>query len=181
MLNQFHLLKDGRSILLREAQPEDASLLVDIIETVLTTSPYTLTTPAELERSVTDQAKRIQQYANADGHLIVVALADGQIVGTLDFKNNDKLRIRHSGEFGMGIIPGFQGQGLGRLMLEALLEWAEQHPVIEKVCLGVYAENVAARALYQKLGFIEEGTLVKAIKLASGKYADEIRMYRWVK
>jgi hypothetical protein len=41
-------------------------------------------------------------------------------------------------------------------MIEALLDWAAAHPVLEKVELGVFATNERARALYRRIGFVEE-------------------------
>ncbi|MEO1413393.1 MAG: GNAT family protein [Bacteroidota bacterium] len=181
MLNQHHRLKDGRSIFLRQASPLDAAALLVAIEQIIRSSTYTLTTPAELDRSVEDQGRRIQQYTEARGGLILVATSEEQIVGTLDFMGHHKLRNQHCGEFGMGIIPDFRGQGLGKVLLTALLEWATQHPIIEKVCLGVFADHAVARQLYRKAGFVEEGVHRGAIKLSADHYADEVRMCRWVK
>jgi len=175
-----YLLKDGRPVTIREASSSDAAVLLETIKTIISTSDFTLTTPAELDLSVNTQAKRIDQYARSEGHLILIAIHQGQVVGTLDFKNGDKLRNRHWGEFGMGVIPAFRGLGLGRLLLQRLLDWAEEEAVLEKVCLGVYADHHIAYSFYQKMGFVEEGRLIKAIKLGAGHYADEVRMYRWV-
>ena len=46
---------------------------------------------------------------------------------------------------------------------------------MEKLELQVYASNVAARRLYERFGFVVEGTRVRARKL-DGKYDDVILM-----
>ncbi len=173
-------LKNGQNIQIREAFPPDAAALNALIECVISTSPYTLTTPPELDLTTNDQANRIHQFQKEEGSVIFLAELDNQLIGSLDFKRNSKLRNRHWGEFGMGMRPAFRGLGLGRILLQQLLDWAKQETDLEKICLGVYPDNKAALHLYRSMDFIEEGRLVKAIKRGTNDYADEIRMYRFV-
>ena len=173
-------LKDGRQVVIREAHPNDAAAFNELVKAIISTSPYTLTTVGELDSSTETQVERIEQYREGKGQLMLVAEYDGQLVGTLDFKNNHKLRNRHWGEFGMGLRPEFRSLGLGRILLQELLHWAEVNPLIEKVCLGVFADNTIGLRLYRGMGFLEEGRWIKAIKLGPGQYADEIRMYKMV-
>ena len=48
---------------------------------------------------------------------------------------------------------------------------------IEKVFLNVFSTNKRAIKLYEKLGFVEEGRHLKAIKQLTGEYIDLIQMY----
>ena len=50
------------------------------------------------------------------------------------------------------VVPGRRGQGLGRAILEAALEVARREGAIE-MHLGTSEDDVAARALYESLGF----------------------------
>jgi [ribosomal protein S18]-alanine N-acetyltransferase len=52
----------------------------------------------------------------------------------------------------LGVDPAFQGQGLGRRLLDALLEFADG-----AVYLEVRTDNAAAIALYQSAGFVQIG------------------------
>ena len=54
------------------------------------------------------------------------------------------------------VAPEWQGQGLGREMLEHLLETAQREGV-STVFLEVRPSNTRALALYRKLGFVEIG------------------------
>jgi len=82
------------------------------------------------------------------------------------------------GSFGMSVHPKFQGLGIGKMMLEILLEWAQKNPRIETVRLRVHAKNDIAMALYRQCGFSEEGREIKAVKLRDGSYDDVILMAR---
>ena len=55
--------------------------------------------------------------------------------------------------FVIGVDPDFQGLGLGRALTEAGLAWLAAHGVATGM-LYVDASNTAARALYDRLGFV---------------------------
>jgi len=67
--------------------------------------------------------------------------------------------------------------GIGRRLLETLLNWANTNTTIEKVYLCAFDTNKNAIKLYKDLGFIEEGRHIKAIKQVTGEYVDIIQMY----
>lgn len=61
-----------------------------------------------------------------------------------------------------------------------MVAWAAQHPLIEKVCLGVFSTNHRVIALYKSMGFAEEGRKIKEFKLNDTEYIDDILMYKFV-
>jgi ribosomal protein S18 acetylase RimI-like enzyme len=50
------------------------------------------------------------------------------------------------------VVPDRRGQGLGRALMEAAIELARQHGA-DHMDLGTSEDDVAARALYESLGF----------------------------
>ncbi|HEY0932711.1 MAG TPA: GNAT family N-acetyltransferase [Trebonia sp.] len=50
------------------------------------------------------------------------------------------------------VVPGRRGQGLGRALMEAAIDQARDHGA-EHMDLGTSEDDVAARALYESLGF----------------------------
>ena len=54
------------------------------------------------------------------------------------------------------------------------------NPVLEKIYLKVHATNGRAISLYQKLGFREEGRLVRDLKLGPNEYVDTVVMSLFV-
>lgn len=55
----------------------------------------------------------------------------------------------------------YQGRGLGKKGMEACMEYIRRRPLgsADKVWLSYEPENTAARELYHKLGFIENGEM----------------------
>ena len=50
------------------------------------------------------------------------------------------------------VVPHLRGKGLGRVMLEAAMDLAREHGATH-IDLGTSEDDVAARALYERLGF----------------------------
>jgi RimJ/RimL family protein N-acetyltransferase len=112
---------------------------------------------------------------------VALACTDGAIIGTLRFKNHPRRRMAHHGHFGIGVDEEWRSRGVGRALIQVLLDWAAASDTIEKVCLGVFAENDRARALYRSLGFFEEGRRLAEFRMGPGRYSDDIQMFRFVK
>ena len=122
----------------------------------------------QLNPSVEEKASRIEKHVHDLGKLWLVAEHDSTIVGTINLWNGKTRRTAHVGTFGIGLDQAWRGVGLGSVLLERLLHWAEQEPSIEKVALGVFSSNEWAIRLYNKFGFIEEGRKHCEIKFGPG-------------
>lgn len=182
-MQQLFILKDGTPLLIREANYNDVIDLNVLVSKVFGSSDQVLTTLEEFNSSnnLDAQLQRIQHYSEAIGKCIFVAEINQKLVGTIDFWNGYRKRIEHTGEFGMGVLPEYRDKGIGKCLIEVLLNWATENPIIEKVKLGVFANNERAIHLYKKMGFVEEGRRVAEIKMADGNYFDVIEMYKTVK
>lgn len=174
-------LNDGRVATIRSLRPEDARAYIDQQIRSARASPFTVTRDDEVERDEIKRAEWIAQCRAEDGSLALVAEGGGGLVGDLVFKNGKRGRMAHCGLFGIAVNEGWRGVGLGRFMIRTLLDWAWASPLIEKVSLGVFAENTAARRLYESMGFVEEGRRLREFKLGPGRYADDIVMCLYTK
>ncbi|MBS1200958.1 MAG: putative acetyltransferase YhhY [Proteobacteria bacterium] len=73
------------------------------------------------------------------------------------------------------VAPEARRRGLGRLLLERTLARARAMPGLRQVNLGVNAGNVAARRLYESMGFVAFG-LERGFMLVDGVLHDELSM-----
>lgn len=107
-------------------------------------------------------------------HPQFVALADGEVVGWCDISPRKLEGFRHCGELGMGVLQPYRGQGIGERLAVAALGKAKNKR-LERIELEVYASNIPAIKLYEKLGFTVEGVRKNARKI-DGKYDDLVDM-----
>jgi RimJ/RimL family protein N-acetyltransferase len=172
---------DGREFIIRRPTEHDASDIISYSKLLFASTDQVLTTQDEYTITVENEKIWINNFNGNEDSLVLIAELDQQITGLLFFMPNTKKKNSHTGEFGVSVHPGFQRQGIGRLLIEALLAWAKENPRIEKVYLNVFATNKHAINLYQRLGFAEEGRHVKAVKQSGGEYVDVLQMYAWTK
>jgi RimJ/RimL family protein N-acetyltransferase len=90
------------------------------------------------------------------GGVQVLALNDGAVVGWCDVMPLPHEGMRHVGRLGMGLLPAYRGQGLGKQLLRETLEWAFAKG-LRRIELDVFASNLAALRLYERAGFVTEG------------------------
>lgn len=174
-------LKNNHTVTLRTAQPEDAAAFLGLVYGIFAEGEFVLSTLDDFRMTEEQEAAWIQENLDNPGNVVIVAEGDGKIIGMINFRSEERKRVRHNGELSMSVHQAWRDKGVGRALLRALIEWAEQHPVLEKVCLQVFANNARAIALYTSLGFREEGRQVRDIKMESGEYIDVLMMGRFVR
>ena len=172
-----HLTRDNRSFTVRNPSEDDAVNIISYSKIVFASTDQVLTTVDEYRITLESEKLWINTLNENPQSNVLIAELDNQIVGLLFFIPNSKIKTAHTGELGVSVHPSFQGIGIGRVLIQTLLDWAKGHTIIEKVYLNVFATNKHAIKLYKDLGFIEEGRHVKAIKQATGEYIDTVQMY----
>ncbi|WP_077037213.1 GNAT family N-acetyltransferase [Pelomonas sp. KK5] len=123
--------------------------------------------------------QRIQDN-NAAGstHLMLVAERDDELVGCAGLHPvGPALRRRHAMTLGISVSPHAQGQGIGRALMEALIDYADRWGQVLRIELTVYADNERAIRLYERCGFEREGRL-RGYALRDGRYEDCLTMAR---
>jgi RimJ/RimL family protein N-acetyltransferase len=170
----------GAEVALRAVREDDAAALLEFLRRESATTEQVLTQPDEFPQNLEEEREVIRNH-NKLGGILMLAARGEEIAGVLSARPGNRRRSAHSAEFGITVARAWQCKGLGTEMIRALLAWATRHPTLEKVCLQVFATNPRARALYQRLGFVEEGRQAGQAKFGPGRYADNIHMGVWVK
>ena len=164
-------LKNGRALLIREATAEDARAVLDYVGGISGESDFLSFGPGEFELTEAEEEDILRQYRESDSQLYILGLLDDTIVAALSFSAGRRPRNRHSGEFGMSVRKQYWGLGIGSLMLDTLIDWARHTQIVKKINLRVRTDNQRAILLYERKGFVKEGTSRKEI-LLDGKYFD---------
>ncbi len=174
-------VRGGSRVTLRSAGPGDAPGLIAHRLALTGTTEHFVVTVDEIDRDEARVREWIGDHADDPGKLALLAVHEGAIIGGLNFHAGNRRRIAHHGSFGVGIAPLWQGCGVGTALIRALLDWAAADATLERVTLGVFATNTGARALYRRLGFVEEGVTPRFVRLGPGRYLDDIQMAIYVK
>jgi putative acetyltransferase len=119
-----------------------------------------------------------QVRLSSNQHFLLVACAGEEIVGTLTLTQCDKPRLRHTARVGqVAVSHDWQRRGVGTELVRAAIELADSWLNLVRLELYVYTDNESAIRLYQKFGFVSEGTL-RRIAFRAGHYADCMIMAR---
>lgn len=162
------MTSNGLLVTFRSVLPREAKDIARLMQRTYAESPYLATRADEFDANPRRISSWIESHLASPGRLMVVAEYKSTLVGLIDFTSSSKQRLRHVGEFGISVIQDWQHRGIGRALLQTLITWARSSAVIEKIELQVFAENRNAIALYQSLGFHEEGRKIQAIKCVTG-------------
>jgi len=109
--------------------------------------------------------------------IVLGAFAEEGIAGVagLSFETREKLRHKAT-LFGMYVPSRFRQLGIGKLLVQAALDYARSRPGILLVKLTVTQGNRAAQSLYESCGFESFGLEPCAVAVGSG-YADKVHMW----
>jgi L-phenylalanine/L-methionine N-acetyltransferase len=156
---------------IRAPEPHDVADLAEMF-----TCPGVVANTLQLPwRSVEFRRERL--VLNSPERHSLVAVVDGRVVGMLDLHVQQSPRRRQSGDIGMAVHDDYQGQGIGSALMTAMLELADNWIGLRRIELTVYTDNGPAVHLYQKFGFLIEGT-ARQYALRNGMYVDAHYMAR---
>lgn len=114
---------------------------------------------------------------DALSHHLVYCDDNDRAVAIASLTRAGNARRAHCGALSLAVHDAHQGQGLGRQLLLALLDLADNWLGLIRLELNVYADNARAIALYEKLGFRSECRLLRDT-LRNGRYEDGLLMAR---
>jgi RimJ/RimL family protein N-acetyltransferase len=131
------------------------------------------TSDAATEAQRTAQSYRARLGGDVHGDFTLGAWRNDRLVGAISCERDPRSKVRHVGHIiGTMVALDQQGQGVGRALLDALIERASADEEIQQLTLSVTAGNRAAVRLYESAGFTRYGTLPRAIRVA-GRYFDK--------
>ena len=171
------ILKNGKSITVREANQHDAPDLISLKLSYIEGSQTIPLLTHEYSDKVADEEHLIKRLKEEQNSILLLAENEGVLVGNIDLNGNQRSKLYHTGVIGMGIRKEWQGQGIGSVLLESAISWSKQNPYLSLIWLEVYDTNVAGKRLYQKLGFEECGRMKHFFK-EDNVYIDKLTMVR---
>ncbi|MCB0208515.1 MAG: GNAT family N-acetyltransferase [Anaerolineae bacterium] len=127
-----------------------------------------------LESPPLEQIEQVVRYNIERDVFHFVALDGKKMVGWCDIRPYTIPGLTHAGELGMGVVAEYRRQGIGYRLLETTINKALANG-LSRIELEVFASNHGAKALYEKLGFEQEGVKRQA-RYLDGVWDDLIMM-----
>ncbi|UDF02742.1 GNAT family N-acetyltransferase [Asticcacaulis sp. AND118] len=108
--------------------------------------------------------------------LCLIAESEGRCVGEIHACAPAPKQFAHVlGDLTVAVSPATQGQGIGRRLFEALIAHSGQRlPHIRRIELLCREGNKRGIALYESLGFVQEGRLKGRVRLPDGTVEDDL-------
>ena len=160
----------GPAVEIRPVTVDDLETLIDIyLDTArhhAAIDPEVFHVPARA-----DVETRLRRRIDGRGQTgeYVAAIVDGQMAGSASVDLADPpsagnmARNVPTAEFGVSVIEGFRGLGIGRTLIAACESWAAEHGV-ERMILNVSEANEGAIRLYHELGYRDfDRAMLKAL------------------
>ncbi|MBW6426163.1 GNAT family N-acetyltransferase [Rhizobium sp. XQZ8] len=164
--SQFHI----HDVVIRGSRPQDAEAITEVLN-LPGVRHGTLRQPFQ---SVERTRKYIESASPSD--ILVCAEWHGKIIGSAGLHRKSG-RQHHVASFGIGVHDEFAGKGVGTVLLSTLIDTADKWHDIRRIELDVFVDNTPAIRLYEKFGFVHEGTL-RQNAYRNGEYVDAHFMAR---
>lgn len=123
---------------LRKATTEDLQTLISIEKSISNLKTYSAATTEEEWKEELSKS------------VVYIIEKDGAAIGDISYERKTKDHVYLSG---FAIIPDFQGQGIGREVINMVLEELKD---VQRIDLATHPQNTPAIMLYLSLGFCIE-------------------------
>ncbi len=160
-------------VTIRHAKIEDAHVMAEAEREIAKKPGFFCSQPSELtDENVTNT---ILDFIKNKTGVYLIAEYQNEIVGHAFLEPFKLESLRHIADLNIAVHLGWQRKGIGKKLLEHLIEWAKRSGGLEKIQLNVRASNFSAISLYQKMGFKEEGRIKNRVKIKD-HYIDDLIM-----
>ncbi len=154
---QMVQLKNGTEALLRNGDFSDGAAVYENFNLTHEETDYLLSYSDENSYDAEQEAHFLQQKAESANEIEIIAIIDGKVAGTAGIEAvGNKYKVKHRAELGISILKEFWGLGLGKALMKACIQCAEEAGY-KQLELNVVAENERAVSLYRSMGFEEFG------------------------
>lgn len=120
----------------------------------------------------------IEEFLRTNKDPVLVAEVDGHVVGMAGLYIYKPERMKHRARLGIMIHKDFQGHGIGKALMQEIINIADKWLMLKRIDLEVFTDNERAVNLYKSAGFVVEGT-AKYAGVRNGMYQDFYTMARY--
>ena len=188
-------LKDGRTLVMRPAVPDDAEELIFYLRQTAAETRFLLKYPDEWNLTLEKEREILAGFLDNPSGAMVIAMVESAEDGDAGSPDRESCsasfpvlagnstivpvggarRVRHRCALAIALKKDFWGLGIGTALLQYQQELARRIGY-ERMELEYVEGNSRGKALYEKCGFSETGRIRMANKYDDGTYSDDIVM-----
>ena len=127
-------------LLIREAEVEDATGLIALLDQIGHESSFTSLDENGIAMNESQMRRFIDKQAQSDNQITLLAFLNEELAGVINITADQRPRVRHIGDVFLGIKKAYWGNGLGSILMEEAIEWAQSSGSIRRLQLTVQKE-----------------------------------------
>ena len=111
--------------IIREATPADAAALIAYVKAMLAGPEANMPLASdEFAWTVEAEQDNLAEMAAADNSLVLLAVADDQIIGELSLRGGQRRAMHHAATLGMSVHQNERNRGIGSALMAYAIDWA---------------------------------------------------------
>jgi len=176
VLQKFSIV-DGREVILRTPRREDLDDLMELINSLVDEKAEIARTVKVTRDEEAEWLPKMLASLEKNELVFLVAEVDGELVASSDIHvlYGDEKQV---GVLGIVVKSGFRGLSIGTKIMKILVEQAAALG-LKVLILHVFATNKRAIHVFEKVGFVQTGTVPKK-HFREGQYIDEVIMTKLI-
>ena len=175
----FETGQNSRGPIIRTAVEADANSLVVLGARLAENDPFLVVTGFDPVTGAALVRSAVADGAESGSSEIFVAEIDNKLAGFAICRRHPPPERNTILQLDLGVDDRYRRRGFGSALVLHTIDWARNSD-IHRIQLAVVAENGAALSLYEKHGFVTEGTLRRGFRLG-GNFHDVHVMARLLK
>lgn len=167
-------MSENQSAEIRSARDKDIGEIAAIYGEAVLNSAASF----ELEAPTVEEMTGRLHKVVSGGYPFIAAEVDGQVIGfAYASQYHTRPAYRHTVECSIYLNPEFHGKGIGKKLLETLIEVCTAGGFRQMIAIVGDSGNVASIQVHRSLGFHITGTL-HAVGYKHGRWRDTVLMQR---
>lgn len=166
-------------MIIRSVEVKDAEKILEYTKIVGNESNNLLFGSEGIGLNVDQEVKVLESIINHPKQIMIVAIANDEIVGLANLSGQTRERIAHQARLAISVRKDYWGKGISSQLMNSLINFAKEIQ-IEVITLEVFSNNIRGIKLYEKFGFEHIGEFKKFAKI-NGEFVDAKLMNLYLK
>ena len=158
-----------KTISYKRAEKADAQAILTYLDQIGKESDNLTFGEEGIGYTLEDEEKMLESLVENPNATMILAYDGDKVVSVANLSASKRERTKHIAILGISVLKDYYRLKIGQTMMERLIEHSKQAPDTEIIQLEVRSDNVAAIALYTKMGFKHFAHIPKAMKI-KGEY-----------